>query len=123
MELLLRDLPRLLLPIARHKDDLGEPAECRCCAFLVHGQARSCYPGGVPDTPRLAVAGWRSILLRNLSGCLLLCLFHLRRRGQGSSQPRGGEGPEVALRRNAKPQQQGPLTVTNRTPSCSGERM
>jgi ABC transporter len=24
------------------------------------------------------------ILPRNLSGCLLLCLFHLRRRGQGS---------------------------------------
>jgi hypothetical protein len=39
---------------------------------------------GCPDTPRLAVAGWRSILLRNLSGCLLLCLFHLRRRGHGS---------------------------------------
>ena len=38
---------------------------------------------GRTDAPRLALGGWRSILLSNLSGCLLLCLLRLRRRGQG----------------------------------------
>jgi len=35
---------------------------------------------------RHALAGWRSILLKNLSGCLLLYLLRLRRRGQGSQR-------------------------------------
>ena len=82
MELLLQDLPRPL-PIAGLKDDLGERAKCSCCALLMP-KLEIVNRAGCPDTPRLAVAGWRSVLPRNLSGCLLLCLFHLRRRGQGS---------------------------------------
>lgn len=48
MELLVPDLPRLLLPIAGHKDDLGERAKCSCCAFLIHGQLEIVNRAGCP---------------------------------------------------------------------------
>ena len=59
MELLFQDLPRFLLPIAGHKDDLGERTKCSCCAFLIMAKLEIVNRAGCPDTPPLAVAEWR----------------------------------------------------------------
>jgi xanthine dehydrogenase YagR molybdenum-binding subunit len=58
--------------------------DCPVGAYADH-RARSRNETGPQITPHtLALAGWRSILLRSLSGCLLLCLIRLRRPGQGA---------------------------------------
>src|SRR5258708_19772069 len=60
--------------------------DCPVGAYADH-RARSRNDTGLQIKPRtLALGGWRSILLRSLSGCLLLCLIRLRRRGQDSRQ-------------------------------------
>ena len=68
----------------RYRRDQTQWGDCPVGAYADH-RARSRNDTGLQIKPRtLALGGWRSILLRSLSGCVLLCLLRLRRRGQDS---------------------------------------
>src|ERR1700730_14941662 len=67
-----------------NSDPLADLGDCPVGAYADH-RARCRNETGPQITPHtLALGGWRSILLRSLSGCLLLCLIRLRRPGQDS---------------------------------------